>query len=175
MHPVCTHPQIASSAITRQLGLSIGKPVRTPNPRTALVIPCRTRLTRQPSPHRQPASGTAADDSLPDSQQQPGQQQTRRLPQVEQLLQQPFLAGFIEALSRPLVTQAVRDTLSELRQSEDFRQHGVAPRADRGADCQALPTAVAPASNPGDQRHRHPGAYQSGTFAVKSRAVGRGT
>ncbi|HHP5403680.1 TPA: L-seryl-tRNA(Sec) selenium transferase [Aeromonas veronii] len=78
-------------------------------------------------PHRQPASGTAADDSLPDSQQQPGQQQTRRLPQVEQLLQQPFLAGFIETLSRPLVTQAVRDTLSELRQSEDFRQHGVAP------------------------------------------------
>ena len=41
----------------------------------------------------------------------------RRLPQVEQLLQQPFLARFIEALSRPLVTQAVRDTLSELRQS----------------------------------------------------------
>ncbi len=73
-------------------------------------------------PHRQPASGTAADDSLPDSQQQ-----TRRLPQVEQLLQQPFLAGFIETLSRPLVTQAVRDTLCELRQSEDFRQHGVAP------------------------------------------------
>ncbi|MGL4765074.1 MAG: L-seryl-tRNA(Sec) selenium transferase, partial [Aeromonas sp.] len=78
-------------------------------------------------PHRQPTSGTAADDSLPDSQQQPSQQPTRRLPQVEQLLQQPFLAGFIEALSRPLVTQAVRDTLSELRQSEDFRQHGVAP------------------------------------------------
>ncbi len=50
----------------------------------------------------------------------------RRLPQVEQLLQQPFLAGFIDELSRPLVTQAVRDTLSELRQSEDFRQHGVA-------------------------------------------------
>ncbi|MGL5539743.1 MAG: L-seryl-tRNA(Sec) selenium transferase, partial [Aeromonas veronii] len=74
-------------------------------------------------PHRQPASGTAADDS----QQQPSQQPTRRLPQVEQLLQQPFLAGFIEALSRPLVTQAVRETLSELRQSEAFRQHGVAP------------------------------------------------
>lgn len=50
MHPVCSHPQIASSAITRQLGLSIGKPVRIPNPRTALVIPCRTRLTRQPFP-----------------------------------------------------------------------------------------------------------------------------
>ena len=81
--------------------------------------------------HRQPASGPAADDSLPDSrpdsEQQPSQQHTRRLPQVEQLLQQPFLAGFIEALSRPLVTQAVRDTLSELRQSEAFRQHGVAP------------------------------------------------
>jgi L-seryl-tRNA(Ser) seleniumtransferase len=46
---------------------------------------------------------------------------------VEQLLQQPFLAGFIDELSRPLVTQAVRDTLSELRQSETFRQHGVAP------------------------------------------------
>ena len=44
---------------------------------------------------------------------------------MEQLLQQPFLAGFIEALSRPLVTQAVRDTLNELRQSETFRQHGV--------------------------------------------------
>lgn len=81
--------------------------------------------------HSQPASGLAADDSLPDSRSdsrsQPSQQQTRRLPQVEQLLQQPFLAGFIEALSRPLVTQAVRDTLSELRQSEAFRQHGVAP------------------------------------------------
>lgn len=51
----------------------------------------------------------------------------RRLPQVEQLLQQPFLATYIDELSRPLVTQAVRETLSELRQSEAFRQHGVAP------------------------------------------------
>ncbi|MGL4467647.1 MAG: hypothetical protein ACRCUK_09160, partial [Plesiomonas shigelloides] len=54
MHPACTHPQIASSAITRPLGLSIGKPVRLPNPRTVLVIPCRTRLTRQLSPTASP-------------------------------------------------------------------------------------------------------------------------
>lgn len=53
-------------------------------------------------------------------------QPSHRLPQVEQLLQQAFLAPHIARLSRPLVTQLVRDTLSELRQSEGFRQHGVA-------------------------------------------------
>ncbi|MGL5660780.1 MAG: L-seryl-tRNA(Sec) selenium transferase [Aeromonas sp.] len=52
-----------------------------------------------------------------------------RLPQVEQLLQQPFLAPFIAQLSRPLVTQVVRETFSELRQREEVRRHGIAPEA----------------------------------------------
>ncbi|MGL5528556.1 MAG: hypothetical protein ACRDCI_09315, partial [Plesiomonas shigelloides] len=77
-----------------------------------------------PNPSHAPA--IAHSHSQPESHVM-GDSAQRRLPQVEQLLQQPFLAGFIEALSRPLVTQAVRDSLSELRQSEAFRQHGVAP------------------------------------------------
>ncbi|MFC5708046.1 L-seryl-tRNA(Sec) selenium transferase [Aeromonas eucrenophila] len=72
---------------------------------------------------------------------QPSAQPNHRLPQVEQLLQQAFLAPHIADLSRPLVTQAVRETLSELRQSEAFRQHGVDParlEALIGKRCQRL-------------------------------------
>ncbi|MEG0006986.1 MAG: L-seryl-tRNA(Sec) selenium transferase [Aeromonas sp.] len=56
---------------------------------------------------------------------QPSAQPNFRLPQVEQLLQQAFLAPYIADLSRPLVTQVVRETLSELRQSEGFRTTGI--------------------------------------------------
>lgn len=43
-----------------------------------------------------------------------------RLPQVEQLLQEPMLAPYIRQLSRPLVTDVVRRTLSTLRQTRSF-------------------------------------------------------
>ncbi|MGY3901867.1 L-seryl-tRNA(Sec) selenium transferase [Aeromonas lusitana] len=56
---------------------------------------------------------------------QPSTQPNFRLPQVELLLQQAFLAPYIDSLSRPLVTQVVRETLSELRQSEGFRTTGI--------------------------------------------------
>ncbi|MFQ2290691.1 L-seryl-tRNA(Sec) selenium transferase [Aeromonas enteropelogenes] len=65
---------------------------------------------------------TACEAPLPASHQP-----TRRLPQVEQLLQQAFLAPHIADLSRPLVTRVVRDTLSDVRQSAAFRQRGVTP------------------------------------------------
>ena len=40
-----------------------------------------------------------------------------RLPQVEQLLQEPEFASYIRQLSRPIVTDAVRDVLSAIRRS----------------------------------------------------------
>ena len=40
-----------------------------------------------------------------------------RLPQVEQLLQEPEFASYIRHLSRPIVTDAVRDVLSAIRRS----------------------------------------------------------
>ena len=40
-----------------------------------------------------------------------------RLPQVEQLLQEPCFAQYIRQLSRPIVTDAVRDVLSAIRRS----------------------------------------------------------
>ena len=40
-----------------------------------------------------------------------------RLPQVEQLLQEPAFAQYIRQLSRPVVTDAVREVLSTIRQS----------------------------------------------------------
>ncbi|WP_434667455.1 L-seryl-tRNA(Sec) selenium transferase [Aeromonas sp. NJAU223] len=77
-----------------------------------------------------------------DHQCTPSQPQANcRLPQVEQLLQQAFLAPYIASLSRPLVTQAVRDTLSDLRQSEGFRTTGMDPaslEAQIVARCQRL-------------------------------------
>lgn len=127
LYPLIDAPSLHSSANRQQCHNPSARPLYRqtgahPEPTHCTGNPMPNSSHASAIPHRQPASGTAADDSLPDSQQQ-----TRRLPQVEQLLQQPFLAGFIETLSRPLVTQAVRDTLCELRQSEDFRQHGVAP------------------------------------------------
>ncbi len=46
----------------------------------------------------------------------PGPKGFVRLPQVEQLLQEPVLAPYIRQLSRPLVTDVVRHTLSVVRQ-----------------------------------------------------------
>lgn len=51
------------------------------------------------------------------------------LPQVEQLLQQPFLAPYIAELSRPLVAQRVRQTLIQVRQSEQFIEQGISLQA----------------------------------------------
>ena len=48
-----------------------------------------------------------------------------RLPQVEQLLQEPFLAPYIRRLSRPLVTDAIRKTLGKIRQRQNFRTEGI--------------------------------------------------
>ncbi|WP_349921931.1 L-seryl-tRNA(Sec) selenium transferase [Aeromonas veronii] len=77
-----------------------------------------------------------------DHQCTPSQPQANcRLPQVEQLLQQAFLAPYIASLSRPLVTQAVRDTLNDLRQREGFRTTGMNPaslEAQIVARCQRL-------------------------------------
>ena len=47
-----------------------------------------------------------------------------RLPQVEQLLQQPFLSPFIQKLSRPIVVNVIRDYFSGLRQSTHFKLAG---------------------------------------------------
>ncbi|WP_242620215.1 L-seryl-tRNA(Sec) selenium transferase [Shewanella maritima] len=41
-----------------------------------------------------------------------------RLPQVEQVLQRPFITPFIAQLSRPLVTQAVREYFAKVRASQ---------------------------------------------------------
>lgn len=49
-----------------------------------------------------------------------------QLPQVEQLLQREFLQPFIAALSRPLVTELVREELAAIRQLPAFRERGVA-------------------------------------------------
>ena len=152
MQNVAAIPQTASSAITRQLGLSIGKPVCISNPRTALVIPCRTRLTRQPSLTASPHQVWLPTIHCQIHGQIRGHSPASNKPAACHKWNSccsTFSRRFIEALSRPLVTQAVRDSLSELRQSEAFRQHGGCPRTDRGADCQALPTAAAPASDPG--------------------------
>ena len=43
-----------------------------------------------------------------------------RLPQVEQLLQEPVFAPYIRQLSRPLVTDTIRDVLAAIRRSEAF-------------------------------------------------------
>ncbi len=51
-------------------------------------------------------------------------QQYQRLPQVEKLLQLSFVAPFIEALSRPVVTNQIRDALAYIRQSEEFKAQG---------------------------------------------------
>ena len=40
-----------------------------------------------------------------------------RLPQVEQLLQEPVLAPYIRQLSRPLVTDVIRRVFSSIRQN----------------------------------------------------------
>ncbi|MGY0217786.1 L-seryl-tRNA(Sec) selenium transferase [Endozoicomonadaceae bacterium StTr2] len=48
-----------------------------------------------------------------------------RLPQVEQLLQEPFLAPYIRRLSRPLVTDVIRKTLGKIRQRDNFRTEGI--------------------------------------------------
>ena len=48
-----------------------------------------------------------------------------RLPQVEQLLQEPILAPYIRQLSRPLVTDVVRRTLAAIRQEASFRTDGI--------------------------------------------------
>lgn len=48
-----------------------------------------------------------------------------RLPQVEQLLQEPFLAPWISQLSRPLVTNAIRQTLADIRLTTSFRTEGI--------------------------------------------------
>ncbi len=48
-----------------------------------------------------------------------------RLPQVEQLLQEPLLAPWIDRLSRPLVTNIIRQTLSAIRQQPSFRTTGI--------------------------------------------------
>lgn len=47
-----------------------------------------------------------------------------RLPQVEQLLQQPFLVSYIETLSRPVVVMVIRDYFSQLRLSDRFKLAG---------------------------------------------------
>ncbi|MFV0576588.1 MAG: L-seryl-tRNA(Sec) selenium transferase [Vibrio sp.] len=48
-----------------------------------------------------------------------------RLPQVEQLLQNPALNSYIEQLSRPVVTNLVRQTLQAIRQSSSFQKSGI--------------------------------------------------
>ena len=48
-----------------------------------------------------------------------------RLPQVEQLLQKPIFAPYIRQLSRPLVTNAIRRTLADIRQQSSFRERGI--------------------------------------------------
>ena len=52
-----------------------------------------------------------------------------RLPQVEQLLQEPILAPYIRQLSRPLVTNVVRRTLAAIRQEASFRTDGISDEA----------------------------------------------
>ncbi|MEI6860173.1 MAG: L-seryl-tRNA(Sec) selenium transferase [Shewanella sp.] len=47
-----------------------------------------------------------------------------RLPQVEQLLQQEFLSSFIEKLSRPVVTEVIRNHFAKIRQSKSFKELG---------------------------------------------------
>ena len=62
-----------------------------------------------------------------------------RLPQVEQLLQEPVLAPYIRQLSRPLVTDVVRRILSSIRQersTSELSTEVLHQRLIRG--CQAL-------------------------------------
>ena len=54
----------------------------------------------------------------------PVSEEYQRLPQVEKVLQLSFLAPFIEAVSRPVVTDLIRETLSQIRQSDEFRAQG---------------------------------------------------
>ncbi|MDB2384522.1 L-seryl-tRNA(Sec) selenium transferase [Endozoicomonas sp.] len=54
-----------------------------------------------------------------------------RLPQVEQLLQEPLFAPYIHQLSRPLVTDAIRETLAVIRRSEAFRNSHLASAEQR--------------------------------------------
>ncbi|ELR63878.1 L-seryl-tRNA(Sec) selenium transferase [Photobacterium marinum] len=48
-----------------------------------------------------------------------------RLPQVEQLLQHPSLEKYIKSVSRPVVTNIIRNQLAVIRQSDAFKQKGV--------------------------------------------------
>ncbi|MGR5298856.1 L-seryl-tRNA(Sec) selenium transferase [Vibrio mediterranei] len=48
-----------------------------------------------------------------------------RLPQVEKLLREEQLTIYIEKLSRPLITQLIRQTLSSIRESPTFKRTGV--------------------------------------------------
>ncbi len=70
-----------------------------------------------------------------------------RLPQVEQLLQEPLLAPWINKLSRPLVADIIRQTLSTIRQQPTFRSTGI----DRATLNTKLEQAC---SNLFNQRHR---------------------
>ncbi|PJE79349.1 L-seryl-tRNA(Sec) selenium transferase [invertebrate metagenome] len=54
-----------------------------------------------------------------------------RLPQVEQILQRPFLALFIQQLSRPLITDIVRESLTYVRRSPLFRDDSLTPEAHK--------------------------------------------
>ena len=69
----------------------------------------------------------------------PGPKGFVRLPQVEQLLQEPVLAPYIRQLSRPLVTDVVRRLLSSIRQersTSELSTEVLHQRLIRG--CQAL-------------------------------------
>jgi len=48
-----------------------------------------------------------------------------RLPQIDRLLQHPDLESAIATLSRPLVTNIIRQLFANIRQSSTFQQHGV--------------------------------------------------
>ncbi len=48
-----------------------------------------------------------------------------RLPQIEQLLQHPDLADYVRLLSRPVVTNTLRDLFTSIRQHPDFKTQGV--------------------------------------------------
>ncbi len=54
-----------------------------------------------------------------------------RLPQVEQLLQEPVLAPYIRQLSRPLVTDVIREALATIRRSETFRASNLPPEEQK--------------------------------------------
>ncbi|WP_076408989.1 L-seryl-tRNA(Sec) selenium transferase [Shewanella sp. UCD-KL12] len=57
--------------------------------------------------------------------QKSDQKVNHRLPQVEQLLQHSFLSSFIAKLSRPVVTEVIRDYFAQIRQTDRFKNEGV--------------------------------------------------